>query len=159
MSQRLIEKLGLEPLPGEGGYFKRTYVSDQTIEFAGQQRSIASTIYYYLGSEDFSAWHQLDCDEVWHFYAGDSCVVHMINAQGELHCQCVGDPHNGEVSQLLIPAGTWFAVEVCEQNTYVLVGCACAPAYDVAGFKLGKRDELIAQFPEHAGIINRLTRE
>lgn len=26
--QMLIEKLGLEPLPGEGGYFKRVYESN-----------------------------------------------------------------------------------------------------------------------------------
>ena len=61
----VIELLGLEPLPHEGGYFYQTY---NLTENDRSDRPIATAIYYLLTPDDFSAMHRLDSDEIYHFY-------------------------------------------------------------------------------------------
>ncbi|MYL61380.1 cupin, partial [Virgibacillus halodenitrificans] len=70
-----ISKLGLEAHP-EGGYYKSTYESEETISdkeltdnFA-EQRKLYTSIYFLLTSEDVSHFHRLKSDEVWYFHAG-----------------------------------------------------------------------------------------
>ena len=76
-----IEKLRLEPHP-EGGYFRQTYRSEVLIAqdalpagFSGA-RAVSTAIYFLLDGENFSAFHRLRSDEVWHFYVGEprSCM-------------------------------------------------------------------------------------
>lgn len=55
----VAETLGLQPLPDEGGRFRRAYADRQ-----------ASAIYYLLTRGDVSALHRLTGPEVYHFYAG-----------------------------------------------------------------------------------------
>ncbi|HJO91802.1 MAG TPA: cupin domain-containing protein [Victivallales bacterium] len=71
-----IKKLNLAPLSGEGGYFKVVYKSDEIIDqsslperFTGN-RSFSNSIYYLLKGRDFSAFHKLNQEEIWHFYEG-----------------------------------------------------------------------------------------
>jgi hypothetical protein len=70
-----IAKLGLEPHP-EGGYFRQTYKSELILpkeslptEFAGA-RAASTAIYFLLEGENFSAFHRLRWDEIWHFHLG-----------------------------------------------------------------------------------------
>ena len=42
-------------------------------------------------------------------------------------------------------------------ETYALVGCTVAPGFDFADLELARRDELLAAFPQHAALIERLT--
>jgi len=39
------------------------------------------------------------------------------------------------------------------------MGCTVAPGFDFADFEMGRRSKLLSHFPDHAGIIRRLTRE
>jgi uncharacterized protein len=64
----LIARLGLQPLPHEGGYFARTWTSRDTL---ANGRPIGTAIYFLLTPGAFSALHKLDADELWHFHAGD----------------------------------------------------------------------------------------
>ena len=43
--------------------------------------------------------------------------------------------------------------------TWALTGCTVAPGFDFADFEMAKRAELIAQYPQHRNIIQRLTRD
>jgi len=89
-----IEKLGLRPHP-EGGFFRQTYKSDQIIAggvlpgFTGA-RAASTAIYFLLDGENFSAFHRLGSDEVWHFYAGSPLVVHVIEQSGVHSTQMLG---------------------------------------------------------------------
>jgi hypothetical protein len=42
--------------------------------------------------------------------------------------------------------------------SYALVGGTVAPGFDFKDFELGKREKLLASYPEHKGIIEKLTR-
>src|SRR5579864_9780525 len=83
-----IEKLRLEPHP-EGGYFRQTYKSEMLIARealppgSSGVRAASTAIYFLLEGENFSAFHRLRSDEVWHFYGGEALVVHVIHPDGK----------------------------------------------------------------------------
>ena len=67
----LIRELDLRPHP-EGGFFRETFRADDLpFELPGRGvRSASTAIYFLLRSGDFSAFHRVRSDEVWHHYAG-----------------------------------------------------------------------------------------
>jgi len=159
-----IEKLQLEAHP-EGGYFRQTYRSEVSIAqealpagFAGA-RAASTAIYFLLEEENFSAFHRLRSDEVWHFYAGDPLVVHVIEPEGNYSSILLGcDLEAGQVLQGVVRAGCWFASHVADWNSFSVVGCTVAPGFEFDDFELGKRAELVATYPQHRELIQRLTR-
>jgi predicted cupin superfamily sugar epimerase len=159
-----IRKLKLEPHP-EGGCFRQTYRSAMTIardglpsEFTGA-RSASTAIYFLLEGENFSAFHRLRADEVWHFYAGAPLLVHVIDPDGKYDCVRLGnDPEDGQEFQAVVKAGCWFASHVADWKSWALVGCTVAPGFEYDDFEIGKRDELIRLYPQHRELIGRLTR-
>lgn len=164
-SRYWIERLQLEPHP-EGGYFRQTYRSDVVIAreglpvgFSGA-RAVSTAIYFLLEGENFSAFHRLRSDEIWHFYVGKPLVVHVIDAEGKYSRILLGDdPEAGQVLQAVVRAGCWFASHVADRKGFAVVGCTVAPGFDFADFEMAKRDELVAGYPEFLPIIERLTRE
>jgi hypothetical protein len=160
-----IEKLRLEAHP-EGGYFRQNYRSDVIIArealpagFAGA-RAASTAIYFLLQGQGFSAFHRLRSDELWHFYAGARVVVHVIDPQGRYSSIRLGnDPEAGETLQAVVRAGSWFGSHVADWKSFALVGCTVAPGFDFADFEMGKRVELVREYPQHREIIEQLTRE
>jgi uncharacterized protein len=82
-----IERLGLEPHP-EGGYFRQTYRSGAVVArealpagFSGA-RPVSTAIYFLLEGGNFSAFHRLRSDELWHFYSGGALVIDVIEEGG-----------------------------------------------------------------------------
>lgn len=158
-----IEQLDLQPHP-EGGWYREVYRAAESISasalparFAGD-RCFCTSIYFLLAGEHFSALHRIKQDELWHFYAGDGLTVHSIDPAGEYRAQRLGaHPERGELFQYMVPAGGWFGANV-EPDGYALVGCTVAPGFDFADFEMAERAALIAEFPEHRAIIERLTR-
>jgi predicted cupin superfamily sugar epimerase len=158
------EKLQLQKHP-EGGYFKEIYRSDEKIKaehlperYQGD-RHHSTSIYFLITSEEFSAFHRIKSDEIWHFYAGSSATIHIIDEKGQLTQIKLGnDFENGEIFQYAIPKGAWFAASVDEPDSFALVGCTVAPGFHFDDFELGKCDELIKMFPENEEVIRRLTR-
>lgn len=160
-----IEKLQLREHP-EGGYFRETYRSKETLEARHlpdryqSGHSFSTAIYYLLKGNQFSALHRLKSDELWHFYAGSSMTIHVISDLGKYEQIRLGSNiENREVPQTVVAAGNWFGVSMNDKSSFALVGCTVAPGFDFSDFKLGNRDELLKQFPQHRAIIERLTRE
>ena len=157
-----IQKLGLIKHP-EGGYFKEIYRSDEILknECLPQQytgdRNISTSIYYLLEGDDFSAFHKLKSDEIWHFYKGAPATVYCIDAKGVLSEILLGDNlENNESFQVVIKKGTWFAARINQSNSFILIGCTVAPGFNFEDFEIGKKDELLALFPEHENVILKL---
>jgi uncharacterized protein len=159
-----IKKLGLEAHP-EGGYYRQTYKAELILveeslapRFAGA-RAASTAIYFLLSGEDFSAFHRLRSDEVWHFYVGATLVVHVIDEGGRyLEILLGNDPEAGEVLQAVVKAGCWFASRVRDGKAFALVGCTVAPGFEFEDFEMGKREELVMRYPQHRELIERLTR-
>jgi uncharacterized protein len=159
-----IEKLGLERHP-EGGYYRQTYKSDLILEkeslpaeFTGP-RAASTAIYFLLDGENFSAFHRLRSDEVWHFYVGATLVVHVIDEGGRYSEILLGnDPEAGEVLQAVVKARCWFASRVRDGRSFALVGCTVAPGFEFTDFEMARREELVLQYPQHREVIEGLTR-
>lgn len=160
----LIRSLDLRPHP-EGGWYRETYRAAESIaanglpeRYAGP-RSHATAIYFLLTSDNFSALHRLKSDEQWHFYKGSPLCLHVIHADGRYAPVKLGaNPAQGETFQAVVPHGCWFGATVDTFGAYALVGCSVAPGFDFSDFEIGDRQSLTRAFPQHAGLIARLTR-
>jgi uncharacterized protein len=149
----------------EGGYYKEVYRSPITIVqenlpagFHGP-RNISTSIYFLLNGNQFSAFHRIASDELWHFYAGDCLVIYEIESDGKLNQHLLGsNPDRGEVFQTAIKAGNWFASIPESGSDYSLVGCTVSPGFDFADFELASGVALEARFPQHKMLINSMTR-
>lgn len=159
-----IQLLGLQPHP-EGGYYKETYRDKGqynwlpgTGEWQGK-RNFSTAIYFLMEEGNFSAFHRIKSDEVWHFYAGDTLEVIEINEKGQLIKTLVG-PHiqKGEIFQYVVKAGHWFGSRVAAGGSFALVGCTVAPGFDFADFEMAEREKLLQEFPQHQQAILELTR-
>jgi len=77
-AQDLIRELQLQPHP-EGGYFKETYRSKETLGISGEKvRNISTAIYYLLEEQDFSGFHRIQSDELWFFHQGQPLEIVSI---------------------------------------------------------------------------------
>lgn len=152
--QRMIEALRLEPLPREGGFFRQTW------------RDVGgSAIYFLLTKPEFSALHRLRSAEVWHFYAGDPVEHVQLGAGGAVSSRLGPDVLNGQVPQLVVPAGTWQGarlsigwVSLQPPRGWALLGCTLAPPWTEETFELGERELLLREFPREETLIRALTR-
>jgi uncharacterized protein len=162
-AQQWIQRLQLEPHP-EGGWFRQTYRAPLTLPHAALSshvgdRAASTAIYFLLAGDQFSAFHRLRSDEVWHFYAGSELIVHVIGPDGTYSEILLGnDMQASQQFQAVVPSGCWFGSSLRHPGTYALVGCTVAPGFDFADFEMAKRAELIAHYPQHRAMIERLTR-
>jgi predicted cupin superfamily sugar epimerase len=159
-AEHLIATLDLRPHP-EGGYFRETWRSPLKATLAGGYggpRSFGTAIYYLLDGEDVSRLHRLKADEVWHLYAGGPLALHLLDeTAGCRSLELGGRTGAGPVFQATVPAGCWFGASLVETGSYALAGCTLAPGFDQADFELGDRAHLLSLFPEHEGLIRKLT--
>ncbi|HID38000.1 MAG TPA: cupin domain-containing protein [Calditrichaeota bacterium] len=159
-----IRKLNLQKHP-EGGYFKETYRSAEIIRrehlprrFQGDH-CFSTAIYYLLPGNEFSAFHRIRSDELWHFYYGSPIILYSIDQEGMLFKIKLGpNLEKGQLFQARIRAGNWFAARVLDTESYALVGCTVAPGFEYEDFELGKRQTLLQLFPRHKEVIKALTR-
>jgi predicted cupin superfamily sugar epimerase len=163
-AQTYIDALELQAHP-EGGFFKETYRSAARMDLElapggpAVHRNVCTGIYFLLERNNFSAFHRIKSDEMWHFYAGQALEVFEICGNEELICTRLGpDIANGEVLQHVVPAHTWFASRVAHGGAFSLVGCTVAPGFDFADFEMAERSALIAKYSQHARLIGELTR-
>lgn len=162
--QDIISSLELMPHP-EGGYYRETFRSETTISqkelgpaYSGD-RSTSTMIYFLLTADTFSAFHRILQDEAWHFYAGDAITLHTIDPSGKHIKHLIGaDFAKGEVPQLMVKGGDWFAASISKPGGYALVGCTVSPGFDFQDFELADREKLSSQFPAHSDLIECYTR-
>ncbi len=163
-AQDIRERLGLLPHP-EGGFFRETYRSEETIPGDaldgryGSARACSTAIYFMLTGDTFSSFHRLKSDEFWHFHLGDPADLHLIHPDGRHELVVVGsDLTAGQSPQALIRRGCWFAARVHNPHGFILMGCTVAPGFDFRDFELADRAELIRTFPQYAELITTFTR-
>lgn len=169
-ARALIDRLGLAPHP-EGGYYRETHrdgarvvrlaSADRANAAQGPVRAASTAIYYLLCDGAYSAWHRIDADEVWHFYAGDPLDIHIIDEAGVLTTRRLADAlsHEGAAYQVVVPAGCWFAAECVPTDndaSFALVGCTVAPGFEFSAFELADTLALLARYPQHAALLRRL---
>ena len=155
----IIKKLKLKKHP-EGGFYSETYRSKHVIKKShlpkkfGGNRNHSTSIYFMLSGKQFSAFHRLKADEVWHFYSGSPLYIYVIQKNGKLKKIILGKNH---YYQTVIHAEQWFAAEVSDPKSYSLVGCTVSPGFHFDDMELAEENTLIKLYPNLKGLISRLT--
>jgi uncharacterized protein len=157
-----VQKLGLQPHP-EGGFYKEVYRSIEEIakenlpaRFPGA-RAFATSIYYLLRANDFSAFHRIQSDEIWSYVDGGSANIYSIAADGQLKKEILG-AGEGAVPQVIVPNRTWFAADLVDKKSYLLASCFVAPGFDFADFELADKEKLLQLYPLHKDTIEKFAK-
>ena len=155
----LIHTLDLLPHP-EGGHYRETYRSTQQVQRPdGALRHASTAIYYLLQAGEYSSWHRIASDELWHFHAGTALNIYVLN-NGELSTLTLGHPAHtpGAAFQHMVPAGAWFAAQPTPsaQADYSLVGCTVAPGFEFSEFELASTEALALAGAPNTDIVKRL---
>ena len=148
----------------EGGayceYYRSVLVMDAPPYFVQPgKRNSCTGIYFLLQQGEFSAFHRIASDELWHFYYGDPLQVFELDKSGALTIHQLGNqPQQGQQFHCMIRAGNWFASAPAPGGAYSLCGCTVSPGFDYGDFELAERQNLLHQFPQHRELIASLTR-
>lgn len=154
-----ISQLQLEAHP-EGGFYKSTFAASEGVATHNGSRSLYTSIYFLLRSDDISHLHRLQSDELWYYHAGSPLTVHMIYPDGTYEAKKLGlNIANGEAPQILVPKHTIFGSSVDDVDTFSLVGCMVAPGFDFADFELFTQEELLKDYPQHETVIRKMAYE
>lgn len=154
--KQLISKLGLIDHP-EGGYYKETYRSDDSIKTPNGERNVCTVIYFLLTSTHVSKFHKIQSDEHWFWHEGSPLTIHILD-DGKHHQLSLGPINSTDSSpQHIVRAEKIFGSSVDEPNSYALVSCVVAPGFDFEDFELFTEDQLVGLYPNSLEIIKRLT--
>jgi len=161
-AKKYIKQLQLKKHP-EGGYFREVYRSGELIlpehlpKRYKSSRNFSTSIYFLLEGKQFSAFHLLQSDELWHFYDGCPVIIYIINQKGELSIKKLGKKKDCEL-QIAIEKQNWFAAELEDKKSFALFGCTVSPGFEFEDFGLGNRENLLKKFPLRSALIKRLTK-
>jgi len=164
-ADQITALLNLTPHPKEGGYFRETYRSPETIpektlpsRHKGM-RSFATAIYYLLTPGTFSAMHRLRSDEIFHFYLGDPVEMLQLFPDGTGRIVMLGsDLLNGMQPQVIVPRGVWQGARLIQTGRYTLLGTTVSPGFEFADYEIGQKDDLIKSHPQFRDLITALTK-
>ena len=154
---RLVALLGLAPHP-EGGWFRETWRSPLALGSLphGAPRSASTAIYFLLPAGTFSALHRVASDGRG---TTTTAIRRAPRLEGRVHQTFVlgRDLAAGQRPQHVVPAGAWQAAVPLGER-WALCGCTVAPGFDFADFEMPSREEMLRLLPDHAAVVERLTR-
>jgi predicted cupin superfamily sugar epimerase len=153
----LVRLLKMRPHP-EGGHYAEVFRSAQTVQ-PGDGRPLRpglTTIDFLLAADQFSAWHRVSSDEVWHLLEGPTLRLWLappdlsdFTAVDLVPASASGAPRH------VVPAGWWQAAEPI--GDYAYVGASVGPGFDFADFTFGREDAALkSALAEQAPHLQRL---
>ncbi|MBI9031997.1 cupin domain-containing protein [bacterium] len=154
--QDVIRKLNLIAHPVEGGFYRRNYTAKVKAFFPnlGEERSLASAIFYLFGEKSLSYPHYLKQDELWHFYSGSPVELLLLPRENKPELIIMGsDILNGHKSQVTILAGTIFCARMLAGGEYSLIGATLSPAFEMGDYHDVDCSELIKKYPQHKEFL------
>ncbi|QYZ64806.1 MAG: cupin [Gammaproteobacteria bacterium (ex Lamellibrachia satsuma)] len=155
---QIITHLSLKPHV-EGGFFHRTYQSEQrtTSSDIGEARPLLSSIYYLLTDDSPIGYlHKNRSDIIHYFHSGSHLTYHIIHPDGKVERVVLGkDLAAGQKLQLIVKGGCWKATELTT-GEYGLVSEAVCPGFDYADMTIATREEIQRLFPKNLDELDRL---
>lgn len=136
----LVARLALQPHP-EGGFYREVFRSQLDVQPADSRpaRSALTTIDFLLVRGQFSAWHRVASDEVWHLLEGGPLRLWLmppsLDAVHEVELAPVGET---AAPRHVAPAHWWQAAEPLGE--LALVGATVGPGFDFADFAFLRAD-------------------
>ena len=163
-AEEVISKLKLSPLPEEGGYYRRTYASEQTFpahlfktSFLGT-RHFSTAIYYLITPSQFSALHRLPQDEILHFYSGEPVEMLCIDTDEKISTIILGsDINKDQRPQVIVPQGVWQGTRLLKEEGWALLGATVSPGFEFSDLEVAGND-LLERFPNEREKIKHFIR-
>jgi predicted cupin superfamily sugar epimerase len=143
-AEQIVAALGMTPIDEEGAYFA---MGPRSTGLSSITALVTDT------PDGFSALHRLTVDEGWQWLEGAPLVLVRLHPDGGVDHVVLGPM----TPQALVPAGTWQGAST--RGDWSLIACWCAPAFTPDVFELGRRDDLLAAYPDSRATIERLTRD
>lgn len=146
----------------EGGYFRETFRPAHRDKLASARglRSTMTSIYYMLTDDSpVDHFHTKHSDGIQYHHFGAPLTYHLIHPDGRYEAVVLGpDLRAGQVPSLAVAGGVWKAAEL-PAGEFGLVSEVVAPGWEMEDMVTTSRGELTERFPQHAGVIARLTAE
>jgi predicted cupin superfamily sugar epimerase len=142
--EEVVEHLGLEPLPGEGGFYRQTYIVPNPDPEQGHA-PLTTAILFLETPESWSGLHLLESDEIFHFYMGDPCRMVVCSLDGEVREHLIGsDLGGGCAVQVVVPGNHWQGTKLAGKGEfgYALLGTTMTPGFRQDQFHLARESTL-----------------
>ena len=136
----LVRALGLQPHP-EGGHYREFFRSDQSVAPGDGRgpRSGLTSIDFLLARGQFSAWHRVRSDEVWHLLEGGPLRLWLMPPTLERVEQVtLGAAGATQRPRHAVPAHWWQAAEPLGE--FALCGATVGPGFEFADFAFLRDD-------------------
>lgn len=130
----LIELLQLQPHP-EGGHYREFFRATASVSPGDGRasRSALTSIDFLLARGEFSAWHRVASDEVWHLLEGGPLRLWLMPPSLDRLDSVTLAPVSATTQpRFTVPAHWWQAAEPLGEFAYV--GATVAPGFDFADF-------------------------
>ena len=157
--QDIITHFKMQPHP-EGGFYKETYRSTglihaEALPESWGEHNWSTGILFLLKSGDYSHFHRIRQDEMWHFYLGGPMRLAMLYPDGNYKEVILGqDILAGQAVQFIVPAGVWFGATPCTDTAFSFVGCTVSPGFSFTDFELAEKQNLLALYPHQSPAIH-----
>ena len=136
----LVRILQLQPHP-EGGFFRELFRSPHPVLPSDDRpaRSALTSIDFLLLRGQFSAWHRVVSDEVWHLLEGGPLRLWLIPpALDRIEAVELGAANAATAPRHVVPAGWWQAAEPLGDFAYC--GATVGPGFEFADFSFLRND-------------------
>jgi uncharacterized protein len=152
-AKALIHSLGLQPHP-EGGWYREVFRSARRVQPADERppRLALTTIDFLLEAGQFSAWHRVRSDEVWHLLEGESLSLWLMPPTMGAAEKVVLSANT--LRRHVVPADWWQAAET--DGDFAYVGATVGPGFDFADFGFGRDDAALVQAARQQGLEHLL---
>jgi predicted cupin superfamily sugar epimerase len=135
-----VAALGLVPHP-EGGWYREWFRAEAVVQAdAGRTRRALTCIDFLLAAGQFSAWHRVASDELWHLLEGRLRLWTMAPTLDAVHCIELDARLPGQARHA-VPAQWWQAAEPVGELAYC--NATVGPGFEFADFTF-LRDDAVA---------------
>lgn len=140
--ETLAKNMGLKPHPEKGLFLEQHYVNDS------KDRAKSGCIYYYVGSDEKTKFHKIDCDEYWIYNGGSAIEVWIITDRGKINVELLGTD-TGCKPAVYIKKGWIFASKHSKGCSYgTFITCITVPRFDKDGFEMYEDKHILSKYPK-----------
>ncbi len=155
-AEQVMAGLKLVPMSDEAchGFYRATYES--ALRAATEKPRAAASLIYYMMTREAAVdpWHVLTSDEILLYHAGAPMIQLLLYPDGRWEEIVLGPAADqGQVPQIVIPAGTWmgFVKKECPVYDWGLYGVMVVPGWHIEDIRMAGQPEeiqaLMEKFP------------
>lgn len=153
-----IPRLGLQRHP-EGGWYRRIYTAETSVETPQGTRPLATSIHYLLDRDEPIGRLHRNRSGILHFLQHGGPVEYLVVAPAGVLERTVLGFGAAEALSLHVPGGCWKASRLLDPARHALVSEVVAPGFDFADHRFIDRATVLREHPQHLAALAPFLRE